>query len=250
MKTDLNEGLRPKASPWGRVMIDCETLGTTPGCVVATIGAVRFAGGRITDEFYVRIDLEDCVRCGLKMEVDTMRWWMQQFPKEREEVWCAKQKTNGPGMHGLGVSRLSLGDSLALLRGWLDSHEVTEIWCKGGSFDFPILMAAWTAAGYDDYKPWSYRKERCYRTVAALCPEVEAAQDCGGAHHALTDAIAQALHLMRVEEHWRQLRDAKQCQVDPEGYGKRMVETLGAVVEGENDLGVPPLGRNGTEKAQ
>jgi len=36
-----------------QIMLDIETLGTRPGSVITSIGAVKFGGGEITSDFYI-----------------------------------------------------------------------------------------------------------------------------------------------------------------------------------------------------
>lgn len=67
------------------VMVDLETMGTLPGCAVASIGAVEFEPrtGKIGASFYLAIDLASCGALGLSCEVDTVKWWLGQTAEAR-----------------------------------------------------------------------------------------------------------------------------------------------------------------------
>ena len=66
------------------IMIDLETLATSPDAAILTIGAVRFDpfGRELTDpemdSFYVRVDLDSCDEIGLVTNDDTIAWWANQ----------------------------------------------------------------------------------------------------------------------------------------------------------------------------
>ena len=90
------------------IMIDIETLGTTPGCVVTSIGACTFSptdGTAGLQTFYDRIDISDAVGAGLVIEPDTVIWWMGQDADSRAEL----TRTDG---------RSTLSDALDNLGEW------------------------------------------------------------------------------------------------------------------------------------
>lgn len=169
-----------------RVMLDLETLGNNPGSVIIAIGAVKFGSGKTTEEFYQRVDAQSCVDLGLKMDVDTVTWWLQQSDEARKEI--------------VSAGALPLPVVLQKFTTWLDDKEA-EVWGNGAGFDNVLLRDAYRAAGHA--APWGHRGDRCYRTVKNLNPEVAyappaAAAGTGVAHHALDDARAQAVHLMQM----------------------------------------------------
>jgi DNA polymerase III epsilon subunit-like protein len=162
-----------------RCMIDIETLGRKAGCVITSIGAVKFNLDGLADSpFYCRIDIADaCERLGLRMDADTVMWWMRQNEAARMEI--AAQ----PGVQ--------LDAVLGQFTSWLG--EVDEVWCKGASFDFPILKEAFDRVGVE--MPWKYYQERCARTLMALDPP---ATKGVVSHRADDDAIAQANEVIRI----------------------------------------------------
>lgn len=162
-----------------QVMLDLETLGNKPGAVIVAIGAVKFGGGEILDEFYRRIDPQSCVASGLAMDVSTVLWWLKQSDAARLEIV-------EPGE--------LLGQALLDFRRWLDTQDA-EIWGNGAAFDNVLLAAAYDAAGIT--VPWKFWNDRCYRTIKNLHHEVPLPRE-GTHHHALDDARSQARHLMAI----------------------------------------------------
>ena len=160
-------------------MLDIETFGQGPGSVIVSVGAVKFGGGRILDEFYRRIDPASAVAAGLTMDVATVQWWLRQSDAARAEV-------SGEGGE-------ALGDVLEKFGWWISDK--TEMWGNGIDFDNVLLAEAYKALGRE--VPWRWSKNRCYRTVKSLYPEVGLVRE--GLHHqALDDARDQAYHLMSM----------------------------------------------------
>lgn len=163
-----------------RIMLDLESLGNKPGSVIVAIGAVKFDETGILDSFYERVDAQSCVAAGLKMDVSTVLWWMQQ-----EEV--ARLEITKPGVH--------LNVALSLFSKWYGDNASVEVWGNGATFDNVLLNDAYNAVQLE--RPWSYRADRCYRTVKALRPDIPAPK-VGTLHNALDDAKLQALHLIEI----------------------------------------------------
>ena len=162
-----------------QIMLDLETLGNKPGSVIVAIGAVKFGNDEILDRFYERVDAESCVSLGLRMDVSTVMWWMKQNDAARKEI-------TQPGS--------TLSEVLMRFSSWVNDLDA-EVWGNGASFDNVLLSDAYDRAQLQ--RPWTYRNDRCYRTIKSLHPKVPMVR--GGTHHnALDDATAQALHLMAM----------------------------------------------------
>ena len=162
------------------VMVDIETLGTKPGSVILSIGAVKFSEiGGILDKFYRRIDLMDATLEGLVMDVATVKWWMEQDGAARKEAL-----KNGDKLESV----------LFEFDAWMDQEAC--VWGNSAAFDLGLLGAAYEIMGMD--VPWDHRKERCYRTVKALFPGIGLERDETWKHHALADAEYQARHLLMI----------------------------------------------------
>lgn len=160
-------------------MLDIETLGTQPGSAIISIGAVKFNDREVRDEFYERIDLESCINIGLKMQPQTVIWWLQQNDAARNEI-CQQGKP--------------ITEVLANFSKWVDDSNA-EIWGNGATFDNVLLSCAYHAASLA--RPWKYSGDRCYRTLKNMFPNIEFAR-IGTHHNALDDAKSQAVHLIEI----------------------------------------------------
>jgi len=174
------------------VMIDIETLGTSHLAAIAAIGAVEFdpRSGRIDRGFYCHVDVEDAVRCGMRIEGSTVKWWLVQGDDARGEL----ARPQRPLSLAKALERLAI--YLAGNVATEDTHDALQVWAKGTSFDFGILRCAYDLTRQP--LPWRFWNERDYRTIARLVPAVEAPARDGTAHNALDDAIHQAQHLNRI----------------------------------------------------
>lgn len=161
-------------------MIDLETMGTSPGCAIASIGAVIFnpekgtVGDTALDKFYAVVDLASCQSVGLTMDAGTVYWWLSQSQKAREAL-CKEKK--------------SLQEALQALSSWYAQHNAKRVWCHGATFDVPILDAAYRACGIGT--PWKFWDVRDTRTIFDLS-DVEIQRNTGIHHNALDDSINQA----------------------------------------------------------
>lgn len=168
-----------------QVMLDIETLGTSPGCIVPSIGAVVFTLDGIKQDFHVHIDPLDSEKHGLFAQASTVMWWLDQ-PKEAQGALTAG-------------TTLTLEKALRAFSADINWEKIDRVWCNGAAFDFPILKAAHGAIKMN--LPWAYYKEMDFRTFKNLYakedfkrmqvePEIK--------HDALADARAQAMTLINL----------------------------------------------------
>lgn len=169
------------------VMLDIETLGVRSDAVIISIGAVVFTPtGLSEDTFYMPVGAQSCVDAGLKIDVSTVVWWMQRSRAARA-VFA-----------GQGEGVMPLDFVLKRFASWLPGD--ARVWGNGAGFDNVILGNAYAAAVMS--RPWPYTADRCFRTVRALSPHVEADPFEGTPHHALDDAKHQARHLLKIAASW------------------------------------------------
>lgn len=165
------------------VMLDLETMGTTPSAAIISIGAVEFdpETKAITDRFHAVVDLASALAVGGTIDASTVMWWMTQSDAARAVV-------AGGGAH---ISQVLVDFSR-----WLSGLGPTEdvlMWGNGAGFDNVLLASAYRAAKLP--QPWAHWNDRCYRTIKSLYPGVPL-QRVGTHHNALDDAESQARHLM------------------------------------------------------
>jgi|SRR6267378_8679871 len=160
------------------ILVDIETLGTTPGSVILAIGATTFLHPGIEPrEFYMQISVDDSKDEGFNIDDKTLEWWKLQDQEVYEEATC-----------GVDSVRLVLNS----FSYWLESITDTPIlWGNAARFDLGLLEAAYNKLDLE--VPWEFQNEMCYRTLknlyAGLAPKVPR---FGTAHNALFDAISQA----------------------------------------------------------
>ena len=160
------------------VMIDLETLGTSAGCAILSIGAQTF---RSPSRFYYeKIDPKDS-RLYLREDIETLRWWNKQDRRMKDEAFSGTK---------------DLLPVLINFAEWLKDispdPDKLFVWGDGADFDQPILAAAYER--FDRPIPWKPYHALCYRTLKELLPQVKAPPRASAAHHALEDAFYQAKH--------------------------------------------------------
>lgn len=174
--------------PVENVMVDLETLGTVPGCVILSIGAVAFdiKSRSIVDKFYTVISEEDSVSRGLVVNKETVEWWERQSPEAQKVLEEARE-----------IDAPKLDSALYNFTSWLAKYNTmkVKVWGNGSDFDNAILSNAYDVLGQKI--PWSFWNNRCYRTLSRILqgPPIKKA---GVIHNALDDAQNQAIHMMKI----------------------------------------------------
>jgi len=165
------------------IMIDLETMGNAHNAAIVAIGACEFdpMTGEIGRCFHERVSLEASVAAGLKMDVSTVLWWMQQSDAARSIFGC------GGGTLSRVLEQFSV---------FCDSD--AQVWGNGATFDITILESAYSAVGLR--APWKFWNVRDVRTVVELgrmlgLPYHKATPFDGIAHNALDDAKHQAKYV-------------------------------------------------------
>ena len=165
------------------VMLDLETMGTRPGSVIVSVGAIEFdpKSAQLGRTFYNTCSIQSAVDVGLAMDPETVTWWLSQSEDARKELTKAK------------------GDLKSVLTSF--AHWVfhcgkdVKLWGNGSDFDNALLAEAYRRI--DQPIPWKFWNNRCYRTMKSLFPGVKLERE-GTHHNALDDAIYQAKHLQLI----------------------------------------------------
>lgn len=161
---------------FNHIMIDLETMGSRPGSVIASIGAIMFdpVEGKLGESFYLNVDMGSAASAGLTFDGDTISWWLQQSQEARE---------------ALRSDPRPLADVLDALTLFFREEGAYFFWSHGANFDEPVLSAAYEALRKK--RPWTYSASRCTRTIFDLA-NVKPDRASGVHHNALDDARAQA----------------------------------------------------------
>jgi len=162
------------------VMLDLETMGLLPDAAIIEIGAVKFdpEKGTISGEFNETVSLSTSVELGMKISPSTVMWWMSQSDDARRKV-------------SRGGSPIT--EVLERFNQWFGDDK--PVWGNGAAFDNVVIESAFRLVGMK--LPWTYRSNRCYRTMRAQALDIEYRQ-VGTAHCALDDARSQAVHLIKI----------------------------------------------------
>lgn len=160
------------------VMLDIETLATSPDAVVVTFGAVKFNpfGSSVDGDksIYFRIEVDEQIRLGRCVNDDTVLWWEKQAPAIREEAFGES-------------NRVSLEYFTAQLNKFLVGTD--RIWAQGPVFDIVILENLYRQL--QKPAPWLYYNIRDSRTLLKALGDDRVVGKVG-LHNALEDCISQA----------------------------------------------------------
>lgn len=181
------------------IMVDLETMGTVPGSVILSIGAVAFDKTELegdTDDgvnnggFYVVVNRASCEECFLSVSKATEAWWAKQDDDARRVLDASLD------VH----SSLPLATALERFNDYLGrfgERGDVRVWGNGSDFDNALLACAYDAAKIRPY--WNFWNNRCYRTLKNLATHIAMERE-GTYHNALDDARSQAKHLQRILE--------------------------------------------------
>lgn len=165
------------------LMLDLETLGTRPGCVILTIGAVKFDPYSLKEPgpgIYMRVDADEQIAMGREVQEDTLKWWMDQAEDIREEALGEADRVSVEYMY-TELNRICVG--------------VQNIWAQGPVFDIAILENIYRQYGWPT--PWQFWQIRDSRTLFGVHgdPRVKGRE---GHHNALADCVYQAQGVQQI----------------------------------------------------
>jgi hypothetical protein len=171
---------------YGHVMIDIETLGTSPGAVICSVAAVEFDiySGNVGKRFYQKIEVESSVSVGLKYDWDTISWWLDQ----RREAWKE-----------MFLDARPINQVLFALTHYIIGCERDEVcvWGNSARFDLGLLQAAYRAIGHEI--PWDHRNERDVRTLVSFAPHVKKEMPFEGVkHNPIDDCLHQIAYCSEI----------------------------------------------------
>lgn len=175
------------------VMIDGETP-SADACTTSflTLAAVPFdpVTGAVGEEvdgnlpFYYRCSLDSLKEAGFSTSADTLDWWSKQS-------YAAYNEAFG------GTSPITyLWSAFHYYCTQLKAnYEKIVVWGNGANFDNVICEQSFRKLGMT--VPWSYRDNRCFRTLKELFPEIQVVYE-GIKHTAVDDARNQAKHAIKI----------------------------------------------------
>jgi len=173
------------------VMIDLETLGTSPDAPILSIGAVYFDPdtGKMGSEFHVKLDFEEACT-DRAIDPATVKWWFGQSDEARAALTDTQ----------VGYGKY---DALQFLSSFLENPSV-KVWGNGATFDISMLEDLFRQLRIKI--PWKFYNVRDVRTVVAMAEGIIDRSDIpfiGIKHDALADAVHQAVYVSAM---WQMLR--------------------------------------------
>lgn len=144
-------------------MIDLETLGRGPGCVVPQVAVVPFNlngspledGDEVRFTFNCKIHIGDQLAQGYTVDLATLSWWMQQKKEVRVDVFSG----------GYTLQQFQGGFN-TYIRDVVAKHKTYRIWASAPKLDFGCLHSLLAPPG-GEY-PILYSAERDLRTMREL----------------------------------------------------------------------------------
>lgn len=158
------------------VSCDLETLSLQPNALVLSIGLAAFTLPHgIVKRAYWILEQQTQVAKGRHIDPRTLDWWQRQSKEAREVLTATGTDT---------------ATTLRHVATWFEGlPDLAGVWGFGADFDNAILQSLYR--DYGQSVPWSYKLNRCGRTVTALAPMRRPPRQ--GAHHnAMDDAAYQA----------------------------------------------------------
>lgn len=156
------------------LMVDLETMATSPRAAILTLGAVQF--NPFTDEIYerlyMRINIEDQEALGREIDPGTLDWWAKQDPEIMLEAFSDED-------------RIPLAEAVDKFHKF--AWGCNKVWSHGAVFDIIILEDLYRQLK----KPfaWQFWDCRDTRTLFDLGHDPEMPQ--AEKHNALADAKRQ-----------------------------------------------------------
>ena len=175
------------------IMIDIETLGTKPGSVILSIAAVEFdlCTGETGREFFRNIRLQDSLNLGLKIDGNTLIWWMNN------KAEALKLSTDN------GEDLFTVLEDLYVFIRHRGANNVF-VWGNSNRFDLGLLEAVYDKVPGTPI-PWDFHNERDVRTLVSFAPEIKDSwKKVGVEHHGLSDCINQIGYCSAIWNHLRE----------------------------------------------
>ena len=163
-------------------MLDLETLGTQPGCVILTLGAVKFNPYDTQEPgpgLYIRPDVDEQIARGREVQEDTLAWWAQQNEEVREEALGTEGRVPVEEMYRQ-LNRFLVG--------------VDNIWAQGPVFDIAILENLYMQYGWPT--PWQFWQISDSRTLFKVHGDPRKKTEL--LHNALADCVSQAEAVQKI----------------------------------------------------
>jgi hypothetical protein len=170
-------------------MIDIETLGTNPDCVVLSVGAVKFdpyTSNEPHSKTLWRPGVDEQLKADRSVDQGTLEWWSKQADHIREEAFSEFGRVD-LDMFFKDLNRYLVG--------------VDKIWCQGPQFDMVILEDLYRQ--FNHHRNWAYWQVCDCRTIFNMMPVDPRKAIQQNLHSADEDSYWQAVCVQRTFEHFQ-----------------------------------------------
>lgn len=170
------------------VMIDLESLDTSPNCVILTIGLVKFdpRGNGVIDKLELKPTIEDQTEIYHRSISDsTLLWWSEQNQQALEEAF---NETN----------RIPFKECMEILYKYCWNQN--KVWSNGAAFDVVACEHALrqTLVDYPNPIPWAFYNVRDTRTIYDIAGVSLKDDNYKTTHKAVEDSERQAIIVQRA----------------------------------------------------
>ena len=169
-------------------MIDIETLGTEPDCVVLSVGAVKFNPYNFQEPHAKKLwrPNVDQQTCAERSVLDsTLEWWAKQPQHIQDEAFNDED-------------RQSIAEFMQDLNKYLVG--VDKIWCQGPQFDMVILEHLFKQ--FNHHRGWAFWQIMDCRTIFNMMPADPRKAIQQNLHSADADAYYQAVCVQQTFDHF------------------------------------------------
>lgn len=177
---------------YNSAMIDLEFLNTRPSSAILAIAIVPM--NTLTKEIgegtKINVDADDCMRRGMTVSADTIRFWTKQDAAAFDDAFDPQARYRNT----LELSLVKVTNVLSDIA----SRGNIEIW-QQGSLDAAILEHGYDLFGKQP--PWEFWNVNDLRTLIKQYPMLELPSPGTNKHQCLADATIQAKRLMAVLSH-------------------------------------------------
>ena len=198
MKFDPSNAKRVSYFNGKHLIVDIETLGVTPPAPILTIGMVfldftKSREGTMT-KYYFGVNASECVG---DCDEETLAWWGRQDCSVRHEAFNHEPTPN----------------VFKVVASVIEKEAPHYLWGKAPDFDFGHIGAQMKAHNIE--VPWKFWQLRDIRTIEGLHLKCESVRKLNPdennpsfqPHHALFDALTEALQLKSVLFELRRLQE-------------------------------------------
>jgi len=169
-------------------MIDIETLGTEPDCVVLSVGACKFnpySNAEPHTRKLWRPSADKQIESGRSVLDSTLEWWSKLPQHIQEEAFSED-------------NRMPLEQFFKELNKYLVGCD--KIWCQGPQFDMVILENLYKQ--FDHHRNWAFWQVQDCRTIFNMMPADPRKAIQQNLHSADDDAFWQAVCVQQTFNHF------------------------------------------------